>query len=96
MTSQDNSNHDQSKPKWMPPDQMWIRLDHLTWCPDGEVNDFEYLLATPQRKAAPELYEALEACRSGLYAILSQYENEPKCYEFELADKALAKARGEK
>ena len=37
-----------------------IRIDETTWCSD-KINDgdVKYLLATPEREAAPEMYEAV-------------------------------------
>ena len=41
-----------------------LGLEGVTWCQD-KINDGDtkYLLATPEREAAPELLEALERCR---------------------------------
>lgn len=45
--------------------------------------------------AAPDLYEALEQCRSELKSILLQYDNTTPSYGLDLANNALDKARGE-
>ena len=43
-----------------------IGIDETTWCSD-KINDgdIKYLLSTPEREAAPELYEALGDDLSG-------------------------------
>jgi len=44
-----------------------IRIDETTWCSD-KINDgdVKYLLATPEREAAPEMYKELEQAKDAL------------------------------
>jgi hypothetical protein len=86
------------KMKWKPPDSLWANVRALQ-CNRTDMTrietkqySLEYVLATPRRKAAGELYEALVACKEGLKSILSEYNNDPKCYELRMAEEALSKA----
>ena len=50
------------------------------------LDDVEYLKATPEGRAAPDLYEALKYARRFL---------KPEDHDTDFVDAALAKARGE-
>ncbi len=65
--------------EWTPPERIWIwdadlEGENLTagWNSSGPIeqpygSDLLYLLATPEREAAPDLLEALEAAKAQLW-----------------------------
>ena len=74
-----------------------IRIDETTWCSD-KINDddIKYLLSTPEREAAHEMYKALRKLRNPSYdpGRGSGYHRDNFWKAYETATEALALVDG--
>ena len=72
------------------PDQIFITVDEAGWVTEEhrQTNAIKYLLATPEREAAPELYAALKEITQKL-EMLEVVDNFPEWHGKAVAALAL-------
>lgn len=92
--------------EWTPPDSIWLEpgdpegpeagdLEGYRWMSETTTPGFTYLLATPEREAAPELLEALKFLLQQVDAHAAAGEVMPsRTVDTDRARAAIAKAEG--